>query len=127
MNGPQATRNADGKLCVLKEEMVQSVVKEPILKCTLKNVEKCHYTYITQFTPIREEVMVFCYQNCSELLWEKNCSIDWEKLLKFKAEGWRQRFDFFWDHYNNLFEHWKVSTIFEREYFFDLFLEVSQI
>ena len=56
MNGPQATRNADGKLCVLKEEMVQSVVKEPILKCTLKNVEKCHYTYITQFTPIREEV-----------------------------------------------------------------------
>ena len=27
MNGPQATRNADGKLCVLKEEMVQSVVK----------------------------------------------------------------------------------------------------
>ena len=56
MNGPQATRNADGKLCVLKEEIVQSVVKEPILKCTLKNVEKCHYTYITQFTPIREEV-----------------------------------------------------------------------
>ena len=58
MNGPQATRNADGKLCVLKEEMVQSVVKEPILKCTLKNVEKCHYTYITQFTPIREEVNI---------------------------------------------------------------------
>ena len=60
MNGPQATRNADGKLCVLKEEMVQSVVKEPILKCTLKNVEKCHYTYITQFTPIREEVNIIC-------------------------------------------------------------------
>ena len=58
MNGPQATRNADGKLCVLKEEIVQSVVKEPILKCTLKNVEKCHYTYITQFTPIREEVNI---------------------------------------------------------------------
>ena len=31
--------------------------------------------------------MVFCYQNCSDLLWEKNCSSDREKLLKFKAEG----------------------------------------
>ena len=30
--------------------------------------------------------MVFCYQNCSDLLWEK-CSSDREKLLKFKAEG----------------------------------------
>ena len=31
--------------------------------------------------------MVFCYQNCSDLLWEKKCSNDREKLLKFKAEG----------------------------------------
>ena len=27
--------------------------------------------------------MVFCYQNCSDLLWES----DSEKLLKFEAEG----------------------------------------
>ena len=31
--------------------------------------------------------MVFCYQNCSDLLWEKNWSSDQEKLLKFEAEG----------------------------------------
>ena len=31
--------------------------------------------------------LVFCYQNCSDLLWEKNCSSDREILLKFKAEG----------------------------------------
>ena len=31
-------------------------------------------------------VMVFCYQNWSDLMWEKN-SCDREKLLKFKAEG----------------------------------------
>jgi len=31
--------------------------------------------------------MVFCLQNCSDLLWEKNCSSDQEKRLKFKAEG----------------------------------------
>ena len=26
--------------------------------------------------------MVFCYQNCSDLLWEKNCCSDREKLLR---------------------------------------------
>ena len=33
--------------------------------------------------------LVFCFQNCSDLIWEKVvlCS-DQEKLLKFKAEGW---------------------------------------
>ena len=31
--------------------------------------------------------MVFCYQNCLDLLWEKNCSSDREKLLNFEAEG----------------------------------------
>ena len=30
---------------------------------------------------------VFCYQICYDLLWEKKCPSDWEKLLKFKAEG----------------------------------------
>ena len=29
--------------------------------------------------------MVFCYQNCSDLLLEKKCSSDREKLLKFEA------------------------------------------
>ena len=28
-----------------------------------------------------------CYQNCSDQLWEKNCSSDREKLLKFEDEG----------------------------------------
>ena len=31
--------------------------------------------------------MVFCYQNCSDLLREKKCSSDQEKLLKFEPEG----------------------------------------
>ena len=34
-----------------------------------------------------EMEIVFCYQNCSDLPWEKNCSSDGEKLLKFEAEG----------------------------------------
>merc|ERR1711881_483891 len=32
------------------------VEKEPILECTHKNVEQCHYTYVTQFSPSQEEV-----------------------------------------------------------------------
>ena len=33
--------------------------------------------------------MVFCYQNCSDLLWEKIILFsDREKILKFGAEGW---------------------------------------
>ena len=31
--------------------------------------------------------MVFCYQNCSDLMWEKKSSSDQEELLKFEAEG----------------------------------------
>ena len=35
----------------------------------------------------REREMVFCYQSCSDLLWEKNVLVIEEKLLKFEAEG----------------------------------------
>ena len=45
-----------GLCCVEKLETIQSVEKDPILECTHKNVEKCHYTYVTQFTPAQEEV-----------------------------------------------------------------------
>ena len=45
-----------GLCCVDKEETVTSLEKEPILECTHKNTEQCHYTYVTQFTPSQEEV-----------------------------------------------------------------------
>ena len=48
-----------------------------------KNGSKIKLTQFKNYT----SKMVFCYQNCSDLLWEKNCSSDWEKLLKFEAEG----------------------------------------
>ena len=55
-------------------------------------------------------ILVFCFQNCSDLLWEKKMFCDREKLLKFEADG--------------LFKQWKV---FETECFFNLLLEISQI
>ena len=56
-----------GFCCVEKEECVNGLEKDPILECTHKNVEQCHYTYVTQFTPTQEEV---CEEN-----FEKTCSI----------------------------------------------------
>ena len=54
--------------------------------------------------------MVICFQS-SDLLGEKIVPADREKRLKFEAEG-------------REFAK-KVSTIFETECFFNLFLEVS--
>jgi hypothetical protein len=57
--------------CVDKEETVTSLEKEPILECTHKNTEQCHYTYVTQFKPSQEEV-------CEETF-EKSCSITFKQ------------------------------------------------
>ena len=69
--------------------------------------------------------IVFCFQNCSDLLLEKNVllikKIFWN--LKLKAENMQN----FWDHKNNLFEQWKVKNNFWNRILFNLFLEVSQI
>ena len=60
-----------GKRCVIKESKVNSIEKEPILECNHKNVEKCHYTYVTQFSPAQEEV---CEEN-----FEKTCQITFKQ------------------------------------------------
>ena len=54
------TDPATGLCCVDKLETVTSLQKDPILECTHKNVEQCHYTYVTQFTPSQEEVCEVC-------------------------------------------------------------------
>ena len=72
----QATRQPDGRLCVIKEESVETLSKDPILECTHKNVEKCHYTYVTVFNPQQEEQ---CEEN-----FEKSCQIT------FRAEATRE-------------------------------------
>merc|ERR1719499_1850187 len=60
-----------GFCCVEKEETVTSIEKEPILECTHKNTEQCHYTYVTKFAPSQEEV---CEEN-----FEKTCSITFKQ------------------------------------------------
>merc|ERR1712025_1567391 len=60
-----------GLCCVEKEEQVTTLKKDPILECTHKNTEQCHYTYVTQFKPSQEEV---CEEN-----FEKQCSITFKQ------------------------------------------------
>ena len=60
--------------------------------------------------------MVFCYQNCSDLLREKI-------VLVIEKNFWNSRlkaenFQNFWDHLNNLFKQWKVRTIFGNRMLF---------
>ena len=54
-----------------KEETVTTLKKEPILECTHKNVEQCHYTYVTKFKPSQEQV---CEEN-----FEKSCQITFKQ------------------------------------------------
>ena len=60
----KSTRTEDGRLCVIKQASVESVSKDPILECKHKNVEKCHYTYITYFKPSQEEVCEENFERC---------------------------------------------------------------
>ena len=60
-----------GQKCVTKSEEIKSFSKDPILTCVHKKVEKCHYTYITQFTPAQEQV---CRHN-----YQKTCRINFNK------------------------------------------------
>ena len=65
-------------------------------------------------------IMVFCYQNCSDILWETS---DREKLLKSKAEG-RE----FAKITRTIFSKSERSEHFlVTKCFFNLFLEVSHI
>ena len=61
--------------------------------------------------------LVFCFQNCSDLLWEKNCPSNGEKLLKFKAEC--QEFaTFLRSHEQSIQTAWKVKTVFGNRMLF---------
>ena len=61
--------------------------------------------------------MVFCYQNCSDLLWEKIVFVI-EKIFwnsRLKVENLQK----FWDYSNNLLKQWKVRIIFGNKIFFN--------
>ena len=67
----------DGMCCVFKESSIKSIKKDPILECTHKQIEKCHYTYVTEFLPNQEEV---CEEN-----FEKKCQITFKKMSSIET------------------------------------------
>merc|ERR1712170_307173 len=62
-----------GLCCVEKEEEVTTLKKEPILECTHKNVEQCHYTYVTKFKPSQQQVFNETVRKCYKPI-EKVCN-----------------------------------------------------
>ena len=70
--------------------------------------------------------MEFCYQSCSDLLREKKCSNDGEKLEKFEAEGreFEKKIEITITIYSN---SERSEQFLLKECFFTLFLEVSHI
>lgn len=60
-----------GFCCIEKDEEISSLQKDPILECTHKNLEKCHYTYVTQFDTAQEEI---CEEN-----FEKTCQVTFKQ------------------------------------------------
>ena len=70
---------------------------------------RCNYRYETYLFDIAHWLMTFCYQNCSDPLWE-------EIVIVIEKNFWNSRLkaenlQIFWDHLNNLFKQWKVRTI----------------
>ena len=53
---------------------LQHFRKDPVLSCVHKKVEKCHYTYTTQFIPVTEEVCDPHY--------EKRCTITYKQVAQ---------------------------------------------
>ena len=71
------------------------------------------------------EEMVFCYQNCSDLLWEK---LFYLSRKTFEIRGWRPRICKSFEITRTIYSHSERSEQFlVTECFFNLFLEVSQI
>ena len=69
--------------------------------------------------------MVFCFQNCSDLLWEKNCFSDREKL---EIRDWRPRILKIFEITRTIDSNSERSEQFlVTECLFNLFLEVSHI
>ena len=69
-----ATVTVDGsRECVNTTGMMEIYEKTPVYECVHKNEEQCHYTYVTQFEPTRQEE---CEEN-----YEKSCQVG--NLIRF--------------------------------------------
>ena len=62
----------NGRMCQNKTIRVETIVKEPVVECVHKNINTCHYGYVTRFKNHRVEE---CHDN-----YEKKCSISYKQV-----------------------------------------------
>ena len=46
----------NGAVCVTQEDRIKTVEVDPVVSCRHTQEERCHLTYLTSFTPNRQEV-----------------------------------------------------------------------
>ena len=63
-----------GFCCIVTIEQVTTVQKEPILGCTHKSTEQCHYMYATQFKPTVQEVCVEGFEKKCQITFKQQAS-----------------------------------------------------
>ena len=71
---------ATGMKCVTEESTVSTIEREKQLECVHKNVNTCHYGYVTKFKNHRVEE---CHDN-----YEKKCSISYKQVRDFFLKKW---------------------------------------
>ena len=67
----------DGSMCIMKEDMVDSIDREPVYRCREKLEETCHDTFVTVFSSHTEEECVDHF--------EKKCQISFRQVAALET------------------------------------------
>ena len=106
----------------LLHKHIRNMISKQMEKVTANvGKRKCDKIYSTNLI----KTMVFCYQNCSDLLWQKIVLVI-EKT--FEIRGWRPRICKIFEITRTIYSNSERPEQFlVTECFFNLFLEVSHI
>jgi hypothetical protein len=63
-----------GLQCVVEEQTVQSLEREQLLTCTHSMVQVCHYTFVTQFRPHRQQEYSQIYAKTCSIVFSRRAS-----------------------------------------------------
>ena len=108
--------------CFSRKSVIKIKIQKPARRL---EATECCYAY----GALHAVRIWYCYQNCSDLLWEKNVLVIEKKLLKFEAEDrefakFLRSLEIIRTIYSNSV---RSEPFLVTECFFNLFLEVSHI
>ena len=103
-----------GKIAVIWHILLGDLFPRTVFFCSTERKSNLIISFIAlsllAMFSMADQVMVFCYQNCCDLLWEKIVLVIEKKT--FEIRGWNPRIC------KKIFKQWIVRTIFGTEYFF---------